>query len=55
MEEYEVDVVDFMKLDIEWNELAALYGAQQALQVQRIKTLTFVIPLPKHQLPYLFS
>ena len=46
MEEYHIDVVDFMKLDIEGNELAALYGAREALRAGRIRALTFEFGSP---------
>ncbi|HQN20638.1 MAG TPA: FkbM family methyltransferase [Syntrophobacteraceae bacterium] len=41
MDDYEIDMVDFMKLDIEGNELAALLGAGRALDARRIRALTF--------------
>jgi hypothetical protein len=44
--EYQIDVVDFMKLDIEGNELAALRGAQKAIESKRIRALTFEFGSP---------
>ena len=38
---FKLDSVDFMKLDIEGNELAALYGSQESLKSKLIKALTF--------------
>jgi len=39
--EYALDEVDFLKLDIEGHELAALKGAESSLRSQRIKALSF--------------
>lgn len=39
--DFDLDLVDFIKFDIEGNEVAALQGAQKALKANRIKTLTF--------------
>lgn len=36
-----IDVVDFMKLDVEGNELAVLQGSRRALESKRIKALSF--------------
>ena len=41
IDHFKIDVVDFMKLDIEGNELAALQGSREALKSKRIKALTF--------------
>lgn len=41
MDELKIEIVDFMKLDIEGNELAALRGAGRSLASKRIKALTF--------------
>ncbi len=41
IDQYKLDMVDFMKLDIEGHELAALHGAQESLKYRRIKALTF--------------
>lgn len=41
IERYGVDVVDFMKLDVEGHELAVLRGSHNALQSKRIRALTF--------------
>ncbi|HWU41357.1 MAG TPA: FkbM family methyltransferase, partial [Candidatus Acidoferrum sp.] len=41
MDNLEIAVVDFMKLDIEGNELAALRGARRVLESKRIRALTF--------------
>jgi len=41
MESFGIDSVDFMKLDVEGSELAVLRGSRQALQIKRIKALTF--------------
>jgi FkbM family methyltransferase len=39
--DFGIDVVDFLKLDVEGHELAALHGAQESLVSRRIKALTF--------------
>ncbi len=39
--EFEIEAVDFMKLDIEGHELAALRGAKDSLESKRIKALAF--------------
>jgi len=39
--DYKIDTVDIMKLDIEGNELAALHGSRESLKSKRIKALTF--------------
>lgn len=36
-----LDVVDFVKIDVEGHELAVLHGARQALRAGRIKALAF--------------
>lgn len=41
LDELEIETVDFMKLDIEGNELAALRGAGSSLASKRIKALSF--------------
>jgi FkbM family methyltransferase len=41
MAEYSIDVLDFLKLDVEGHELAALRGASESLESRRIKALTF--------------
>lgn len=41
IDSFGIDVVDFMKIDVEGNELAVLHGSRQALQSKRIKALTF--------------
>jgi FkbM family methyltransferase len=41
IDRFGIDVVDFMKLDVEGNELAVLQGSQRALQSKRIRALTF--------------
>jgi FkbM family methyltransferase len=39
--DFEIDVVDLLKLDVEGHELAALHGAQESLVSRRIRALTF--------------
>lgn len=41
IDRFGIDVVDFMKLDVEGNELAVLQGSRNALQSKRIRALTF--------------
>jgi FkbM family methyltransferase len=41
MAEYRIDVLDFLKLDLEGHELAALRGASESLETRRIKALAF--------------
>lgn len=41
IDDFKIDVVDFMKLDIEGNELAALHGSRESLKSKQIKALTF--------------
>lgn len=41
IEEFDLDTVHFLKMDIEGHELAALKGAEKALSGHRIKALTF--------------
>jgi FkbM family methyltransferase len=41
LDELGIETVDFMKLDIEGNELAALRGAKRSLASKRIKALSF--------------
>lgn len=38
---FRLDVVDFVKIDVEGHELAVLRGARQALRARRIKALAF--------------
>lgn len=38
---FDLDVVDFVKIDVEGHELAVLRGARQALQAGRIRALAF--------------
>jgi len=38
---HNLDCIDFVKMDIEGNELAALHGAAEALRKRRIRALTF--------------
>lgn len=41
MEEYDLEQVDFMKMDIEGHELIALHGAARSLKENKIKALSF--------------
>ena len=41
MDDFKIEFVDFMKLDVEGNELAALQGSRESLRSKRIKALTF--------------
>jgi FkbM family methyltransferase len=41
IKDFNIDFVDFMKLDIEGNELAALQGSQESLRFKCIGALTF--------------
>jgi FkbM family methyltransferase len=41
IEKYSIERVDFMKMDIEGHEFAALYGASQSLKNGAIKALSF--------------
>jgi FkbM family methyltransferase len=41
MEELGIEIVDFMKVDVEGHELPVLQGATRALEDQRIRALTF--------------
>lgn len=41
IDRFGIDVVDFMKLDVEGNELAVLHGSCKALQSKCIKALSF--------------
>jgi FkbM family methyltransferase len=41
IKKYGIDKVDFMKMDIEGHELAALHGAEQSLRNGAIRTLSF--------------
>jgi len=39
--EKKIPYIDFLKLDIEGNELNALFGAQEALKTNKIKSIQF--------------
>jgi FkbM family methyltransferase len=41
IDDFNIDFVDFMKLDIEGNEVAALQGSRESLRSKRIRALTF--------------
>jgi FkbM family methyltransferase len=41
IERFDIEAVDFMKLDVEGSELAVLHGSRKALQSKRITSMTF--------------
>lgn len=41
IDRYDINAVDFMKLDVEGHELAVLQGSRKALESRRIKALSF--------------
>lgn len=46
IEERDIEFVDFMKMDLEGHELAALKGAQRSMEAGRIKALSFEFGSP---------
>ena len=47
MQEHAVDRVDFMKMDVEGNELGVLRGARKSLQAGKIRALAFEFGSPQ--------